>query len=190
MILIKKWSKEIHIKVNIMRTSTFNHKYFKYILNKDMITVDMTMGNGNDTFFLANHSKYVYAFDIQEEAMINTKKRCKDFDNIEYILDDHQNIKNYVHDKLDVVMFNLGFLPGSDSKLHSTPSSTIKAIEASYDLLNDGGYLSLMIYRGHEGGLKEYYEINKLIKDNNYHIIEKYLSYTSLVEPILYIIRK
>ena len=173
-----------------MRTSTYNQKYFKSIINSDSICVDMTAGNGNDSLYLARLAKYVYAFDIQEEAINNSKKRTKDYQNIQYILDNHANIKEHVHEKIDVAFFNLGYLPNSSSDITSNKDDTKKAILVAYDLLKDGGYLSINSYRGQSGGLAEYNMIEKLIDDYHLNLIEKYHSYDNLLEPILYIIRK
>lgn len=173
-----------------MRTSTFNQKYFKSIIKDTMICVDMTAGNGNDTFYLARLAKAVYAFDIQQEALDSTAKRCKDYQNISYILDNHANIKKHIDQKIDVVFFNLGYLPGSSSDLTSNVKDTTKAILDSYDLLNDGGYLSITSYRGQHGGLAEFNMIEELITQKKLKLIEKYHSYDNLLEPILYIFRK
>lgn len=173
-----------------MRTSTYNQKYLNGILNQNMIAVDMTMGNGNDTLFLAKRVKFVYAFDIQVEAIANTQKKLNGYDNYRLILDSHDNIDQYINEGIDIVMFNLGYLPGSDSKLVSKSDTTIKAIEKAYKLLNKGGYISIISYRGHKGGLSEYHAIEKFITDNNYQVIERYISYTSNTEPILIMIRK
>ena len=40
-----------------MNNNTFVHKYIKGLINKKDICVDMTMGNGNDTYYLATLSK-------------------------------------------------------------------------------------------------------------------------------------
>ena len=173
-----------------MRTSTFNQKYFKSIIKDNMISVDMTAGNGNDSLYLAKLSKKVYAFDIQEEAINSTAKRCKDCQNIIYILDNHANIKKHISEKVDVVFFNLGYLPGSNSSLTSNVKDTYNAIINAYDLLNDGGYLSITSYRGQHGGLGEFNMIEDLISNQQLNLIEKYHSYDNLLEPILYIFRK
>ena len=53
------------------------HKYFvmKHLKEGDT-AVDFTMGNGNDTLFLSKavgESGKVFAFDIQEDALISTR---------------------------------------------------------------------------------------------------------------------
>ena len=170
-----------------MRPTTYNQKYLKYLLKDDMVAVDMTMGNGNDTFFLASKVKEVFAFDIQKEAIEHTMQRCALFNNIHYILDDHANIRKYVNNA-DIVLFNLGYLPYSDKPIITKSDSTIKAIKEAYDILKTGGYMSIIIYRGHKGGLYEYHAVMQTI--SKYNIIESYKAHTSLTEPEVYIIKK
>ena len=170
-----------------MRPTTYNQKYLKYLLKDDMVAVDMTMGNGNDTFFLASKVKEVFAFDIQKEAIEHTMQRCALFNNIHYILDDHANIRKYVNNA-DIVLFNLGYLPYSDKPIITKSDSTIKAINEAYDILKTGGYMSIIIYRGHKGGLYEYHAVMQTI--SKYNIIESYKAHTSLTEPVVYIIKK
>ena len=170
-----------------MRPTTYNQKYLKYLLKDDMVAVDMTMGNGNDTFFLASKVKEVFAFDIQKEAIEHTMRRCALFNNIHYILDDHANIRKYVNNA-DIVLFNLGYLPYSDKPIITKCDSTIKAIKEAYDILKTGGYMSIIIYRGHKGGLYEYHAVMQTI--SKYNIIESYKAHTSLTEPVVYIIKK
>ena len=170
-----------------MRPTTYNQKYLKYLLKDDMVAVDMTMGNGNDTFFLASKVKEVFAFDIQKEAIEHTMQRCASFNNIYYILDDHANIRKYVNN-VDIVLFNLGYLPYSDKPIITKSDSTIKAIKEAYDILKTGGYMSIIVYRGHKGGLYEYHAVMQTI--SKYNIIESYKAHTSLTEPVVYIIKK
>ena len=170
-----------------MRPTTYNQKYLKYLLKDDMVAVDMTMGNGNDTFFLASKVKEVFAFDIQKEAIEHTMQRCALFNNIHYILDDHANIRKYVNNA-DIVLFNLGYLPYSDKPIITKSDSTIKAIKEAYDILKTGGYMSIIIYRGHKGGLYEYHAVMQTI--SKYNIIESYKAHTSLTEAVVYIIKK
>ena len=80
-----------------MNNNTFIHKYIEGIVHWDDVVVDMTLGNGNDTYFLAKKAKYVYGFDIQKEAISNSKKRCQNLNNISYILDNHLNFDQYIN---------------------------------------------------------------------------------------------
>ena len=81
------------------------------------------MGNGHDTAFLCQlvgEKGKIYAFDIQEGATRNTKKKLQELnllERAELILDGHQNIDKYITEKVRLVIFNLGYLPGGIMKL-------------------------------------------------------------------------
>ena len=56
-----------------------SHDFLAEVLDDESIVVDATMGNGNDTAFLAGLSKKVYAFDVQEQALEKTRQRLSEF---------------------------------------------------------------------------------------------------------------
>lgn len=123
--------------------------------------VDATMGNGNDTQFLsrmAGEEGQVFAFDIQEAALENTKKRLEDSGcagNTRLILDSHENMDAYVSEEADVIVFNFGYLPGGDHKLATRPETSIPAMETGLRLLKKGGLMCLCIYSGGDSGYRE-----------------------------------
>lgn len=125
------------------------------------VAIDATAGNGNDTLFLANivgKSGKVFSFDVQDDAIANTKKHI--LDNglsaiVKIIKDGHEHIDKYVKDKVKVVVFNLGYLPGGRKDVSTKAESTITAIKKSMYLLKDGGVILLVIYYGHPTGTDE-----------------------------------
>ncbi|OPJ54856.1 class I SAM-dependent methyltransferase [Clostridium oryzae] len=126
------------------------------------IVVDATMGNGNDTIFLCTlvgSSGKVFAFDIQEQAVKETKKRLEknNFSNTaELILDSHSKMDKYVNNcKVKLVLFNLGYLPGGNHSVTTKVTSTIEALKAAINILDINGLIILVIYPGHEEGAKE-----------------------------------
>nr|WP_246582858.1 class I SAM-dependent methyltransferase [Clostridium mobile] len=136
--------------------------------------IDATMGNGNDTIFLrelVGEDGSVYSFDIQKMAIENTRKKLNDINidmrNVELILDGHQNIDKYVKEKVKLVMFNLGYLPGADHKLTTKADTTIEGIEKSLNILEKNGVVILVIYYGHEGGEEEREEVLDFISSLN-----------------------
>ncbi|VEU80778.1 tRNA (mnm(5)s(2)U34)-methyltransferase [Haploplasma axanthum] len=136
-------------------------------LNKDTIAIDMTLGNGFDTLFLAKKSKHVYSYDIQEKAFLNSKKLLDEnkITNVTFLKESHNNI-----DKLNVdyqlVLFNLGYLPGSDKTITTLSETTIDAI--SKVLVKDSlKVLAIVIYRGHTEGQIEDLKIIDLLKSVN-----------------------
>jgi len=130
---------------------------------KDGITaVDFTMGNGHDTLFLSKaigENGKLYAFDIQTQALENTRQRLIDNgcpENYTLILDSHANLLDHVRQPVNAVVFNLGYLPGSGNKALTTMrESTLAAFNASLSLVESGGIVFVAIYPGHEEGRLE-----------------------------------
>lgn len=130
-------------------------------LNIGDIAVDATMGNGHDTVLmgqLVGEKGKVYSFDIQESALINTKKvvdENKLLADIKLILDGHENMDEYITDKVKVIMFNLGYLPKGEHGITTKVDTTLIAVKKSMQLLKKGGIIALVIYHGHEEGKAE-----------------------------------
>ena len=147
------------------------HKHFILEhLGEGEVAVDFTMGNGNDTLFLSKtvgKSGRVYAFDIQQEALISTERHLKDSgadENYTLICASHHLVKDYVKEPIKAGMFNLGYLPRSGRKAVTTMrETTMAAVEAAIELLLPDGVLIVAIYPGHEEGrlegemLREYF---------------------------------
>lgn len=124
----------------------------KFIENKE-IAVDCTLGTGKDCDFLSTLFKKVIAFDVQEEATKEYKKRKPD--NVEVILRSHEHIAEYV-EKADCIIYNLGYLPGSNKTITTVPESTLKSINSAIKIINNSGIIIIAVYRGHyEGKLEE-----------------------------------
>lgn len=152
------------------------HCLLKDRLNKAKIIVDATAGNGNDTLFLAQNAvsdAQIYAFDIQKEAIENTRFLLTNNENsihlpltnISFIHDSHENINNYIQTEIDIAIFNLGYLPGGDHKFTTKEDITLRTIDKILSKLSINGYLAIVMYPGHEEGLKEYQSIELLVKD-------------------------
>lgn len=133
-------------------------------------TLDATMGNGNDTAFLAGlvgHEGKVFSFDVQDLALRNTKKRLEGLgllERVELIKDSHENLDLYVEEVIDLAIFNLGYLPGGDHSIITKPSSTIIAIKKVLELLNKNGILLVVLYYGHSGGKEEKEKVEDLLR--------------------------
>lgn len=139
------------------------HKHFILEhLGKGEVAADFTMGNGNDTLFLSKtvgEEGRVYAFDIQEDALVSTEKFLKENnapENYTLICASHHLAKDYIKEPIKAGMFNLGYLPRSGRKQVTTlRETTMPAVEAAIDLLADDGVLIIAIYPGHEEGALE-----------------------------------
>ncbi|MBQ3490757.1 MAG: class I SAM-dependent methyltransferase [Clostridia bacterium] len=130
-------------------------------IKKGGVAVDFTMGNGHDTLWLSDavgEEGKVYAFDIQPQALESSKKLLEEngaAPNYTLILDSHSNVLDYVHEKICIGMFNLGFLPGGDKSITTKRDTTMIAIRAAIELLDADGALLIAVYPGHEEGTIE-----------------------------------
>ena len=61
----------------MLRPLEMAHQFLAEVITKEDVVVDATMGNGHDTAFLAQLAGQVYAFDIQEQALVNTQERLE-----------------------------------------------------------------------------------------------------------------
>lgn len=125
------------------------------------VAVDATMGNGHDTLWLCRQcgeSGRVYAFDVQPQAVENTRRSLADaglLDRARLFCTGHQHMAQHVTEKADVIMFNLGWLPGAEHGVTTLRETTLAAAEAALSLLKEEGLLTICIYPGHEEGAKE-----------------------------------
>lgn len=121
------------------------HKIIKQ--KKDIhIAVDMTCGHGYDTLFLASVADKVYGFDIQSSAIEETKYRLKDYQNIQLFNEDHQYIDKYIKEKIDMAIFNLGYMPGGDLSISTQTDSTLIGLQKLIKMLNHQGMIILELY--------------------------------------------
>ena len=147
-----------------------SHELVSRVVEKGDTVVDATMGNGNDTVFLAGlvgEKGRVYAFDIQDCALENTQKRLTNegvgpF--VKLIKDGHQNIDRYVEKGIRAVMFNLGYLPKGDHSIGTKGSTTIEALKKSMELLTVGGVIMMVIYYGGDSGFDEKEAVLEFVK--------------------------
>lgn len=123
--------------------------------------VDATMGNGHDTQWLcelAGESGKVYAFDVQREAVENTRRRLREANleqRAELIHAGHERMAAFVREPVDAVVFNLGWLPGAEHGVTTRTETTLQAVQAALELLRETGLMTICVYPGHEEGSRE-----------------------------------
>ena len=124
--------------------------------------VDATLGNGHDALRLAQRvgaAGKVVGFDVQPEAIASSRARLADaglLDRCDLIQDGHQNMKQHLPGEVaDVVLFNLGWLPGAAHGVTTHTDTTLQAVDAALDVLKFGGVMTICVYPGHEEGARE-----------------------------------
>lgn len=158
----------------------FAKKLLKEKIDKNSIVIDATAGNGNDTLFLAKTSaKKVYAFDIQDMAIENTKKLLAEnnlLDKVEVIKDSHENFDKYVEEKFRAAVFNLGYLPKADHSVTTLGDITKRTLEKMLVRLEKDGLIAIVVYWGHENGKIEKEIVLDFVKnlDQKYYQVLSY----------------
>ncbi|XMB85684.1 class I SAM-dependent methyltransferase [Mycoplasmatota bacterium WC44] len=175
----------------MLRIIPFVHKVIEEHIKPSSTVVDATCGNGNDTLFLSNlvTEGTIYAFDIQAKAIENTTNLVKS-DNVNVIHDTHEDIKNYIK-QVDLVLFNLGFLPNHDKSITTNYKSTLKAIENSLEILNKNGLLIIVLYPGHTEGKIESEKVLEFTSQlNNAYDVSKYEITNKINAPFVILVNK
>lgn len=158
----------------------FAHQLLASSLKTGDIALDGTMGNGNDTLFLAQcvgDTGRVYAFDIQAAALQATEKRLAQHQlqhRATLLQIGHQHLADYVPCNVVAAVFNFGYLPRGDHNITTLPETSIAAIEAALRVLRERGLLVLVVYHGHEMGKTEMAEIVSFVEklpQNQYKVL-------------------
>lgn len=144
-----------------------SHLFLNRFVHDGHNAVDATCGNGHDTLLLARlvgpHG-HVWGFDIQRQAVEETGRRLVEAGlehRVTLLPVGHEELQEQVAVPLQVVLFNLGYLPGGDRSIITRPATTGSALEQSLGLLAAGGIVIVTIYPGHDGGSEEQTAVEK-----------------------------
>lgn len=129
--------------------------------------IDATMGNGYDTVFLARHFARVSAFDIQPLALERTKEKVSSFTNVTLHLTSHTQIVQCAPLPIDLVLFNLGYLPGSNKQITTNVADVIVAIQRLIPHMTPGGRIILVVYSQHNQNY-DFPILHQFLIDSNY----------------------
>jgi predicted methyltransferase len=149
--------------MKLERILPYARSLLKTAVEPGEIAVDATVGNGHDTLFLAElvgEAGHVYGFDIQEEAIQKTTERLREsglLNRVTVYRKGHEHVSDLlpVGSTVAGAIFNLGYLPGGNKEIVTTPDTTISAVKQLISMLKPGGILVLVIYHGHPGGAIE-----------------------------------
>jgi len=137
------------------------HLMIRSFVGEGDIAVDATCGNGHDTLALAGRigsTGHVWGFDIQDLAIAETGRRLSEAgftERVTLLQAGHEEMELHVKDPVKAVLFNLGYLPGSDRSIITRPETTGAALAQSLKLLAPGGIVIITVYPGHVGGGEE-----------------------------------
>ncbi|MFZ9201852.1 MAG: class I SAM-dependent methyltransferase [Opitutales bacterium] len=147
-----------------MKLTGLAHKLAAEVLKEGGTAIDATAGNGQDTVYLAKlvgEKGHVLALDIQPLAVATTQAKLAAealSNRCDVRVADHADLgqlASKLKGKVDCILFNLGYLPGSDHSLITKPITTGKALHAALGLVRSSGRIIIVAYTGHPGGEDE-----------------------------------
>lgn len=117
--------------------------------------IDFTCGQGFDTLFLCEQGYDVIGFDIQNEAINQTKDLlCQHQQTAILYQCSHDQIEGKIQ-SFDCAIYNLGYLPHGDPSITTTSSVVVSSLQKVLPLLNSSGRIAIVCYPGFEAGLSE-----------------------------------
>jgi len=170
----------------------------RFLLPGDTV-VDATMGNGHDTLMLCElvgSTGCVHAFDVQAQAVENTRKRLEEAGVIERAqlhLTGHEHICEYVKEPAQAVMFNLGWLPGGNKEITTRWETTKIAVTNALKLLTIEGVCIICVYPGHEAGDYEREQLTQMLsalKPQDFNVLHHRFINAGPGAPECYILQK
>ncbi|HWB05252.1 MAG TPA: class I SAM-dependent methyltransferase [Verrucomicrobiales bacterium] len=170
----------------MLRAVAYSHQLLQERLAPGDMAIDATAGNGQDTLFLTRLTRpggVVFAFDVQETAIDATRRLLEregvSPDGFQLFHAGHETLREMIparwHGLIGAVIFNLGYLPGSDKTVTTSAANTVAAMKASLTMLRPGGVLVMVVYTGHPGGTEEAEAVLEFAKDltgDGFHAVE------------------
>lgn len=161
--------------MNLEPAVNYSHTLLKPVIVKGDTVVDATVGNGNDTLFLASlvgNTGHVLGFDVQQQALDKTATQLVltgMTQRVQLIHDGHEHLNQYLdpEQQISAAIFNLGYLPGSNKAVITHGDTTLKALTTCLTQLRRGGIVALVVYYGHPGGEQEKEMVLNHVKELN-----------------------
>ena len=181
--------------VKINNTKTLIEFFMQSYVENVEVAVDMTVGNGFDSKNILEilKPKKLYCFDIQQDALDNSKKLLEDFSNYELILENHRDFDKYVKENVDFAMYNLGYLPKGDKNITTNAVDVEKSLKKLLGKLNKNGVIFITFYIGHLCGQIESAEISRFLKNleqKEFTVLKFLFENQKNNPPIVYLVEK
>ena len=189
---------------SLPRLTEMAHSLVSLWLRPGDLAIDATAGNGHDTALMARlvgPTGSVLALDIQPEGLENTRLKLLEEgsfgDHIKLVLADHARLEQLATadwmNRVRVIMFNLGYRPNSERPVSTGLVTTLSAMGQSLGLLEEGGLMTVVAYRAHDGGESETQAILEWamsLDDRLWHVARYDLPNIRSRPPILLAINK
>jgi hypothetical protein len=183
----------------LSRIIPWSHELLAEVVSPGDLAVDLTAGRGQDTLTLwqmvGAHGQ-VIAFDIQQEALVQTRQRLLEAGATARMADQnhlpptaqpgvdllhccHSRYAEVVVGTPTAIIANLGYLPGGNQQLITGSETTLAALDQALASLAVGGRMAVVVYPGHAGGEEETTTVSRFfsaLDSNIYDVLQLYLS--------------
>ena len=193
-------------RINNMR---YQHFYSIHPLISDYLTrfiqkgdrlIDATLGNGHDTYKMAELLKgngEIYAFDIQQSAIERSRELLATLPlpqpTIHLIKASHADFDSYITEAVNLIIYNLGYLPKGDKNITTEAESTLKSIALGLSLLKPNGIIIIAVYHGHDAGKQEKESLERYLSEldqNYFNVLKQQFINQKNTPPFIYVIEK
>ncbi len=143
----------------------------------------------------------LYCIDLQSFAIARTREKLQQSLSVAQLSRVH--FYNQSHCSFPValgpasasaVVYNLGYLPGGDKSVTTSPSSTEASLRLASAIVRPGGGLVVTCYRGHRGGPEEAEGVARVLKSLSLSTenwaVTSYSNTANLEAPVLYLATK
>ena len=163
---------KISVAVTEQRLTAAATSWIEVALFDGALAIDATVGNGYDALFLAHRvgpKGKVLGFDVQKAALAGAREILKfvgSLDRVSLLHDSHTRLADYLPPGAAIAgaMFNLGYLPRGNRQIITQPETTVMALRSVLEHLAERGRVTVLVYRGHEGGVPEYREVRQALE--------------------------
>lgn len=175
-------------------------QYLEMFIQPNSIVIDATLGNGNDSYKMAqkmDRTGKLYGFDIQESAIENSQKQLLNLPEnrpeIILIQDSHANFHHHIQDPVNLIIYNLGYLPKGDKEITTLAESTLKSVQAGLELLTSYGKMLIAVYHGHDAGKAEKTVLEAYLQtldQKQFNVLKQQFINQKNNPPFIYLIEK
>jgi hypothetical protein len=164
---------KIPVAITSERLTAAASSWIEVALFDGALAIDATVGNGYDALFLGHRvgpKGKVLGFDVQKAALAGAREILKfvgSIDHVSLIHDSHTRLADYLPAGavIHAAMFNLGYLPRGNRRIITRPETTVLALRSVLEHLAERGRVTLLVYRGHEGGVPEYQGVRQFVEE-------------------------
>ena len=180
------------------------HDYWKRLVSLGDTVIDATCGNGHDSSLLAQlalgeEQGCLFCLDVQEKALEATRQRLTaslstaQKKRVQYVQQSHETFPEVPPQSVSLIVYNLGYLPGSDKQVKTQPETTLKSLAQAAPLIRSGGAISLVAYPGHaEGAIEQTVLLKELSQwsRSGWSICQHSWTNRGMAAPSLFLIQK